>query len=54
VIRRIMGRERNILRLPDGRRHWPSFPTDKWARAVPVIRQLQLVRAEEMKRANYY
>lgn len=44
VIRRIMGHERNILRLPDGRRHWPSFPTDKWARAVPVIRQLQLVQ----------
>ena len=44
VIARILGRERNILRLPDGRRHWPSFPTDKWSRAVPVIRQLQIVQ----------
>ncbi len=44
VIARILGRERNILRLPDGRRHWPSFPTDQWSHAVPVIRQLQIVQ----------
>jgi phenylacetate-CoA ligase len=44
VISRIMGRERNILRLPDGRRHWPSFPSEKWTVAVPVVEQLQLVQ----------
>ncbi len=44
AIRRVIGRERNILRLPDGRRHWPSFPIDKWSSAVPVIRQLQIVQ----------
>jgi phenylacetate-CoA ligase len=43
VIRRIMGRHRNLLRLPDGRRHWPSFPTDKWAHVAPV-KQLQIVQ----------
>jgi phenylacetate-CoA ligase len=43
VLRHIMGRERNILRLPDGRRHWPSFPSEKWAHVAP-IRQLQLVQ----------
>ncbi|MGP1678943.1 MAG: phenylacetate--CoA ligase family protein, partial [Burkholderiales bacterium] len=43
VIRRILGRERNILSLPDGRRHWPSFPSGKWAHAAPV-RQLQMVQ----------
>lgn len=43
VIRRIMGRERNILVLPDGRRHWPSFPSGKWAAAAPV-HQLQMIQ----------
>lgn len=43
VLRRIMGRERNLLRLPDGQRHWPSFPQSRWA-AIAPIRQLQLVQ----------
>ena len=44
VIRRILGRHRNLLRLPDGRRHWPSFPTDKWTPAAPSVEQLQIVQ----------
>ena len=44
VIKRIVGRERNILRLPDGRRHWPSFPSEKWTVAAPDVQQLQLVQ----------
>ena len=43
VIRRILGRERNMLSLSGGQRHWPSFPSDKWAHAAPV-RQLQMVQ----------
>ena len=43
VIRRIMGRMRNVLTLPDGRQRWPSFPSEKWSHVAPV-RQLQLVQ----------
>jgi phenylacetate-CoA ligase len=43
VIRRILGRERNILTLPDGRQRWPSFPSDQWSQEAPV-RQLQMVQ----------
>lgn len=43
VIKRIMGRARNVLRLPDGRRYFPSFPAEAWASVAP-IRQLQLVQ----------
>lgn len=43
VIRRVLGRERNLVMLPDGRRHWPSFPEEDWMQAAP-IQQLQLVQ----------
>ena len=43
VIRRVLGRERNLIVLPDGRRHWPSFPEHEWMEIAP-IRQLQLVQ----------
>lgn len=43
VLRRIMGRVRNMVVLPDGRRHWPSFPADAWGH-LTVIRQIQLVQ----------
>lgn len=43
VIRRILGRERNMLRLPDGRRFWPSFPASRWSSVAPISR-LQLVQ----------
>jgi phenylacetate-CoA ligase len=43
VINRILGRQRNILTLPDGRRRWPSFPGGKWMHVAP-IRQLQLIQ----------
>jgi len=43
VLRRILGRQRNILTLPDGRRHWPSFPSDRWSHTGP-INQIQLVQ----------
>lgn len=52
VIKRIMGRQRNMLTLPDGRQTWPSFPADGWA-AIGSIRQMQLVQtAPELIVAN--
>lgn len=45
VIRRVLGRQRNLVTLPDGRRHWPSFPAESWAHIAP-IRQIQLVQRE--------
>lgn len=43
VLQRIMGRQRNLLTLPDGRQHWPSFPSSLWLSVAP-IRQFQLVQ----------
>lgn len=43
VLERILGRKRNMLRLPDGRRYYPSFPADDWAGIAP-IRQLQVAQ----------
>lgn len=43
VIRRVLGRHRNMLTLPDGRQAYPSFPAEIWADIAP-IRQLQLVQ----------
>jgi phenylacetate-CoA ligase len=43
VLERIVGRRRNMLRLPDGTEHWPSFPEDRWVGIAP-IRQLQVVQ----------
>ena len=42
-MRRIMGRVRNMLKLPDGTQHWPSFPEDRWVGIAP-IQQLQVVQ----------
>ena len=41
VLQRIHGRARNLLRLPDGSRHWPSFPAQDWLAIAPV-RQFRL------------
>ncbi len=43
VLKRILGRRRNMLRLPDGTTHWPSFPSRVWLEVAP-IRQFQLVQ----------
>lgn len=43
VLRQIVGRQRNMLKLPDGSQHWPSFMEDRWAGIAP-IRQLQVVQ----------
>jgi phenylacetate-CoA ligase len=43
VIRRVLGRERNLAVAPDGRRYSPSFPAEAWAGIAP-LRQIQLVQ----------
>jgi phenylacetate-CoA ligase len=43
VLERIVGRTRNMLRLPDGTQHWPSFPEERWVGIAP-IQQLQAVQ----------
>lgn len=43
VLRRIAGRLRNMLLRPDGRRYWPSFPSEVWREIAP-IEQFQLVQ----------
>jgi phenylacetate-CoA ligase len=43
VLERIMGRVRNMLKMPDGTRRWASFPAKYYLPLAP-IRQLQLVQ----------
>lgn len=45
VLKRIVGRQRNLVTLPDGSSHWPSFPTSMWMDIGP-IRQIQLVQKQ--------
>jgi phenylacetate-CoA ligase len=45
VLSRIMGRSRNMLRLPDGRQIWPSTPYSVFG-LIPPIRQFQLAQTE--------
>ena len=44
VLQRILGRVRNIVTLPDGRRHWASFPSSQWRQSTPAVTQLQIVQ----------
>ena len=43
VLTRIHGRQRNMLLLPDGRRHFPTFPGLRYGGIAPV-RQIQIVQ----------
>ncbi len=43
VIRRILGRERNLAVAPDGGKFYPTFAAEVWADIAP-IRQIQLVQ----------
>jgi phenylacetate-CoA ligase len=45
VIRRVLGRERNLVLLPDGTRHWPLVGFHRWGDAFPV-RQFQFVQLD--------
>lgn len=43
VLNRIMGRRRNMLLLPDGKKSWPSFGMSMWVDTLPV-KQFQFVQ----------
>lgn len=43
VLNRILGRQRNLVTLPDGRRYWPSTGYKEWGGRLP-IRQAQIVQ----------
>ncbi len=43
VIKNIMGRERNMVMLPDGSKHWAIFRAKEWGHIAP-IRQLQMIQ----------
>ncbi|MBW1881664.1 MAG: phenylacetate--CoA ligase family protein [Deltaproteobacteria bacterium] len=43
VLKRILGRVRNMLTFPDGRRNWPVFADDQFVTIAP-IRQYQFVQ----------
>jgi len=45
AIRRFLGRERNLVLLPDGTRHWPLVGFHRWGEAYPV-RQFQFVQLD--------
>lgn len=46
VLERIIGRSRNLVTLPDGTRHWPTFGKDKWVGIFP-IEQAQFVQSTQ-------
>jgi len=41
VLKRIVGRTRNMVRTPEGKCYWPSFPSADWV-SVADIQQIQL------------
>ena len=41
VLKRIVGRTRNMIRTPEGKCYWPSFPVEDWLK-IADIRQFQL------------
>lgn len=43
VLRRIVGRQRNMLLRPDGGPYWPSFASEVWRELAPVT-QFQVVQ----------
>ena len=43
TLKRIYGRERNLILMPDGTRHWPLVGFDRFREIAPVI-QYQLIQ----------
>lgn len=44
VLSSVMGRQRNMLVLPNGAKSWPSLGTSALADKLPIIRQFQFVQ----------
>lgn len=43
TLRRVLGRERNLVQLPDGRRHWPLVGFQRFGE-VAAVRQYQVIQ----------
>jgi phenylacetate-CoA ligase len=48
ALARILGRRRNILRLPDGRRYWPRLEVENYRQAAPVVEHQLLQREPDL------
>jgi phenylacetate-CoA ligase len=44
VIRRVLGRQRNLLVMPDGSRRWPVFTAGERPEALPPFHQFQVIQ----------
>lgn len=44
TLHRILGRERNMVRFPDGRRHWPVVGIHRFRDVLPGLRQFQMIQ----------
>jgi phenylacetate-CoA ligase len=44
VLKRILGRQRNLLVLPDGRRRWPIFDAGERPDELPLFSQFQVIQ----------
>ncbi len=53
VLRRIHGRQRNMLWLPDGRQFWPSFPSSLWLDVAPIEKFQVIQRSVHEIEINY-
>lgn len=45
TLARILGRERNLIRMPDGTRHWPLVGYDRF-REIAGVRQYQFIQVD--------
>jgi len=48
VVRRFLGRARNLVLLPDGSRHWPTVGFHQWGAVFPV-RQFQFIQHDRRR-----
>ncbi len=46
VVKRIMGRYRNLVTLPDGSRHWPRLGYESQLQAIAPIELMQMIQRE--------
>ncbi|MBL4622081.1 MAG: phenylacetate--CoA ligase family protein [Immundisolibacteraceae bacterium] len=53
VFTEILGRARNMITLPNGHQHWPSFPADLWLSVAP-IEQFQLEQTSRGQIIGHY
>ncbi len=48
ALKRILGRARNLVRLPDGRRHWPYLALHRYREVAPVVQHQFVQHAPDL------